>query len=342
MSSRLRHESDVEVIISPPEAEVSVDGEIREGSPSSRIALDAGTHVLVASHPRYLPEIIKLKLAAGEKRRVEVALIPAQDRDLGHGVLAVECATPGVSVEVDGRRRAITPLEAPLVLARGNHKVRLNRDGYATTERFVQIQQGRTVSMGCALMLDPRATAFQGWLNVLVSEPDAVVSVDGRPYRGERLAQGIHALTVERDGFVVHHGVVSVSAGRRRSLKVTLRPTATTVRQRRTSLRSRRIWALGAGALGAALGGAAITTAAWNHQRYEDWKRERSQFDQALLRGLSPSEASFRTGSITTTAAEIQRTDDVALGMALAAGGALASASILWLTAWLDGDDGQQ
>jgi hypothetical protein len=325
----------IEVVASPFDTEIFVNGKIQSDRSSSSVVLDAGRHVILATHPGYVPRIVTLELAAGERRRVQLTLDVSPEPVVADGVLLVTCGMPGVTIEVDGHKRAVTPLEAPLVLAHGRRVVRLTRHGYAPSVQAITIQPSRTARINCNLNDSPDLLSSRGGLRVQVSEPGAVVMVDGKPYHGELLAPGLHALKVERDGFVEHQDVVVVSNGRFETVKVTLRPTQTTLRERQAAARSRRIWAVASGALGAALAGAAITTAVWNDRRYQDWKREREQFEEAVRRGLPSSDTLARGRALNSTATQIQRTDDIALGLGLAATGALATASILWFAEWL-------
>ena len=95
---------------------------------------------------------------------------------------------------------------------------------------------------------------------------------------------------------------------------------------------SRRGWALGVGIGGVALAGAAIATFAWNGGRYEDWKEDRARFEAELAGGATGSSVSSAAGDLRERAVAIQRTDDLALGMAVTAGCALVTSGVLWLT----------
>jgi hypothetical protein len=125
-------------------------------------------------------------------------------------------------VFVDGRDEGLTPV-AVRELARGDHRIRIVRDGYDTEERHVRITASRpaqemTVSLGREEMAQAQvATApvpstpgttgrFVGALNVDSRPPGAKVFVDGKlagttPLQMAGLDAGEHVVRIERDGY---------------------------------------------------------------------------------------------------------------------------------------------
>jgi hypothetical protein len=100
----------------------------------------------------------------------------------------------------------------------------------------------------------------------------------------------------------------------------------------KTERAHRRAWALGFGIGGVVLAGASAATFAWNNHRYDEWRADRLRFDAALANGGAGLSASSQSDQLSTRASAIQRTDDIAVGMAVAACGALITAGVLWLT----------
>lgn len=322
----------IDVVAQPSDATLSIDGKVHTLGPRATFVLDAGHHVIHVSHPRHVSRILTLDLAPGEQRRVELALDESPRAEVADGVLIVTCDTPGVRIDVDEHERGVTPLDAPLVLTRGRHVVRFTRHGYAPAVRWIAIEPSRTARIGCHLAMSPEGLVSAGRLRVQTSEPQAAVTVDGKSYHGELLAPGPHALKVERDGFMRHHQTVTIDSIGSRTVTIRLRPTQNTLREQWAAVRSRRIWAVASGAIGVALGAASITTAVWNDGRYQSWRRDRDQFEEAVRRGQTPSDIFARSRALNSTAVDIRRVDDVVLGLGLAATGALITASVLWLS----------
>ena len=90
--------------------------------------------------------------------------------------------------------------------------------------------------------------------------------------------------------------------------------------------------ALGVGALGLVLAGSALGVYAWNSGRYDDWQADRQQLLAAMRAGGPDSATLAQNARLAPRAADIQRADDAALGLALAAGGAVVTSLVLWLT----------
>jgi hypothetical protein len=133
-------------------------------------------------------------------------------------------STPaGARVFVDGRDAGRTPV-AVRDLARGEHRVRLMRDGYESEERRVMISTSRpaqsiTVPLSESARLAPAPTVrvplpstpgttgrFVGALSI-DSRPDgAKVFIDGKlagttPLQVAGLDAGEHVVRLERDGY---------------------------------------------------------------------------------------------------------------------------------------------
>jgi hypothetical protein len=142
----------------------------------------------------------------------------------GAGRLLVRSTPAGARVFVDGREQGKSPLTVG-ELARGVHRVRVVREGYATEERRVTItssrpQQSMTVPLTRARVArtresEPRVPVpstpgtvgrFVGPLTVISRPPGARVFVDGKPVgttplQLPSLNAGSHAVRIELDGY---------------------------------------------------------------------------------------------------------------------------------------------
>ncbi|HEX6275885.1 MAG TPA: PEGA domain-containing protein, partial [Polyangiaceae bacterium] len=248
------------------------------------------------------------------------------------GLLGVRCAVPGVEVWVDGVRRATTPVSVPLLLPAGSRTIRFARSGYTVVTRSAGIVSNEMVELDCAMVPHPTpAGGSRGTLKVSTDD-HADVTVDGRPFRSGLLPSGPHAVRVDRAGFVPFTQVVHVEPSRERSLSIALEPTPATIRERDADARRQRTWALGVGIGGLALAGGSVATYVWNANRYDEWSSKWDELQRDLAGGAPSAQQGARTRDLVQDAANIQRVDDLALAMAITAGGALVTAGILWVT----------
>ncbi len=133
------------------------------------------------------------------------------------GRLVVRSTPSGARVVVDGRDRGATPATVG-DLSRGEHRVRVVRDGYTAAERRIVLSPSRPsqllsvplakapLSTKLAVVQQPKADASPGTL-VVESRPEgATVFVDAKavgrtPLTLPNVKAGDHALRLELDGF---------------------------------------------------------------------------------------------------------------------------------------------
>ncbi len=113
----------VELVTTPSEASVSVDGEFRGRTPLTLALRPGRSHRVTLSKPGYEPVTQQLSVEADSGRRVAVELV-AQ-----YGEVDVASAPEGAEVWVDGRREGTTPLR--LTLSALPHSVEVRQAGYA-------------------------------------------------------------------------------------------------------------------------------------------------------------------------------------------------------------------
>jgi hypothetical protein len=135
-------------------------------------------------------------------------------------------------VFVDGREQGRTPLTVD-DLARGVHRVRVVREGYATEERRITITGARptqsiTVPLarpGAAQAPVPSAPAADaagsGRVTVVSRPAGARVFVDGKllgttPLQVPQVAAGTHTVRLELEGYRPWISTVQVAAGEHR------------------------------------------------------------------------------------------------------------------------------
>jgi hypothetical protein len=230
--------------------------------------------------------------------------------------LVIRCAVPDVTVDVPGLRSFKTPLKAPLLVTEGAVSVRFSRPGYVTVSRTLMAKPGELAEADCdEHPLSPLPSAFRAELSVTTSPPDADVFVDDEPFSRDSLPLGVHRLRVEHEGYTPFSRSISLSAGKRTSYESRLIPTAATrERERRAGAKQRTI-GLVVGGAGLALLGTGAGVYAWNSGRYDEWR----------------SKQQAESSTNTALATNVQRADDIALGLILV--GAAATITGSW-TFW--------
>jgi len=138
----------------------------------------------------------------------------------GMGTLSVQTNPSGVSIDVDGQPRGVTPLT--LSLSPGRHTLKLANEGNVRSMP-ITITAGGQVSQLIEL---PRASSLLGELQVRTEPAGAQVTVDGHvygrsPLTVEGLAPGPHAVLLENEmGSMTQD--VKIEAGTTASLVVPL------------------------------------------------------------------------------------------------------------------------
>ena len=205
------------------------------------------TEAPVAAAPAARPPV-------AEKPAVPAAPAPAAFPPAFTGRVLVRSAPSGARVLVDGKDRGQTPATIR-DLARGEHRVRVVRDGYTTAERRVVLSPSQpSQSLSVPLAREPRARvkefpspkltakaeaapvekasapAVAAALGTLVIESrpqGATVLVDGRqvgttPMTLGDIRAGSHAVRIERDGYQIWTAPVKVTAGEQNRVTASL------------------------------------------------------------------------------------------------------------------------
>jgi len=275
-------------------ATIQVDGIDVGRTPLAKpVAVAAGTRLVAAISPGYLPARREITVAGQTTERVQIELAPSELR-FAH--LTIRAALPDADVLVDGQRVGRTPLPGSVAVPPGRRVVELRRAGYRTERREVTIDDGATGELGFELAEDAAAPVRPGRLVLTVSEPDPDVVVDGQPrgaYRGPlSLPPGAHQVRLARAGFLPAERTVTVAEGADAVAKVTLTPTPETraAYKQRAELRRRLAW-------GGIIGGAALAVAAGavvavNHGPLAD---ARTNLD--AIKGHDPCKTAFENGA---------------------------------------------
>jgi hypothetical protein len=288
--------------VTPQEARITLDDEPLDRTALTRpLAVRQGPHVLAASLDGYVPQVraVQVRGRASELVRFVLAREKPPVRD---GLLAVQCPVPAVSVLVDGRQLATTPLQDPIILPEGVHRLRLERSGYRPQTTTVTVTRARTAQVECELPIMQPLTA-SGRLEIDFPETGAALLVDGTPAnKSNVLPPGLHWVEIRHYGFLPWSGALRVDPGQVNRVNVVLTPTPDYLQDIEQRERRRRTWSYVLGATGVAVAGTALGIGLWNDGRYADWEQARTELDRDYQ----------ASGSSAPTAAELEpRRDDV-------------------------------
>jgi len=161
-------ESELRIDSQPDGAEVFLDGAF-QGTTPLRLVAASGRRTLEIRLAGYAPYVTTLDLQAGGTQTVDVNL----NRSAGLGTLYVESDPVGATVFLDGRYIGVTPL-TERNLPEGRYRIEVERQGYTSVSRTVNINSGRSSLLSVTLLPE------LGRLVILGDVPGTQVFVDGR------------------------------------------------------------------------------------------------------------------------------------------------------------------
>ena len=146
----------------PAGVSVLIDGQAVSGAQLAvGVALSQGDHEVVFSRRGETPVTRRLVVAGGKRVVLELepavatnsadGAAPAARTPLASGWLEIRCPLGEVAVWLADRRLGNTPLQAPLQVPAGAHRVRFERHGYVADEQAVQVEASKTVAVQCDL-----------------------------------------------------------------------------------------------------------------------------------------------------------------------------------------------
>ncbi|MEM1418632.1 MAG: PEGA domain-containing protein, partial [Myxococcota bacterium] len=205
----------------PTDARITLkqgDRVIASGTSPFAETLEPGDYDIAVEHPDYRTVSRRMRIRPG---KVYVAILEmSQGEFLGY--LRVVTNPPGARIYIDDREQGSlgeTPFQN--VLSTGEHTVWIERPGYETVERTVEVELGETHVEELTL----ERTMF-GKIRVVANVPGAVVLVDGEevgevPYEGE-VDAGERRVTVRAPGMKDWREDVEVPRGQLVPLRIEL------------------------------------------------------------------------------------------------------------------------
>ncbi len=282
-------------------ASVELDGvEVGTTPLEAPLRVAGGTHIVGAVARGHAPLRRRVSVAGQARASVELNLQPLEGKP---AQLEVESPVPDAQVLVDGELVGRTPLGASLALTPGTREVEVRRPGYTSAKQTVALGPGSTGKLLLEPEPDPAALAREGGsLALMISEPDAVVFVDGEP-RGAyaaplRLAHGLHRVRVERAEFLPFERNVIVPKGGQTSVVIELEPTPDKRADYRSKTVAQQTWGYIAVGTGATVTAASLGFALWNlGEESNAEKRFNAEADKQGPGGECDREAGMQTQS---------------------------------------------
>lgn len=332
-----KHIGSLIVQVAPENANVKVDDALLARSAYAMpLPMRQGPHAVSASLDGYLPQIQTVQVRANKSSVASLVLSPVVPPTYD-GLLAVRCPLPAVTVFVDNRQVATTPVEEPLFVPEGMHQLSLERTGYRSQVTTVQISRAKTTTLDCRLSItQPLMSA--GQLSLDLPEDEALVLIDGsRANRSNLLPPGLHSVEVRYYGFEPWIHQLRVDAGGVNHVEVVLTPTQAYRHEVEARDRYRRTWSYVLGATGVAIAGTALGVGLWNHGRYSDWNQSRTELEQAyqvpVATAAAAAELEHRRNDVNSQLRSIHAVDIATAILGVAGGMLLGSGTWLLLNA---------
>ena len=199
----------------PAGAEVLINGEPAGTTPLTVRDLPPGDHQLIVQAPRYSPAKDTVTVIGLDRTQsLAVTLAPAW------GQVRLSSKPSGAEVIVEGESRGRTPLVTEL-LAKGED-VRVQLEGFKTWQQQLRVGVGETLILPEIIFEPADAT-----VSVTSSPNGATVTVNGA-YRGvtpldlELPPDQSHQLSFFANGYVTSKQALTLTAGEKRQLSITL------------------------------------------------------------------------------------------------------------------------
>jgi formylglycine-generating enzyme required for sulfatase activity len=207
----------VQLSSQPPGAEVVVD-EVVLGTTPLETELVQGPRTIHLSLAGYKPASVQQLIEAGTTLALDVIELQPAD-----GRLVLDTRPTGATVSIDGSFHGSTPLTVELASGT-DHRVRLSRPGYRTTEQQVTLEAAAEQPL--TVELKPE----YGIVFVTSRPADARLKLDGKPKGAGtqrlRLTTRAHTLEFSKSGYVTQKVTVTPRAGTSRNVDVTLKTLA--------------------------------------------------------------------------------------------------------------------
>ncbi len=228
--------------VTVPGATVSIDDvEVGTAPLPSALRVSAGEHVIAARADGFETARFRFRIAGGESQTVALELV-ARSADAARLRLAVD--VPGADVQVDGRSIGLSPIELPVGLAAGSHRIEVTRPGYVPFDRTIEVAAGTEATL--SVDLTRASSSRPGVLTqVVFAVPTTsyTIRVDGERIQGSsvQLPHGLHDLSIEAADMETIERRVDIPQGASFALDPGYRWSAQGRQARRSGAESQRV-----------------------------------------------------------------------------------------------------
>jgi hypothetical protein len=210
--------STLEITANQPGATLSIDDQVIGETPMlGPIAVDVGKRVLKLTKQGFQDKVIELTITAGAPGRASFMLEPLVRKST---VSIAVLGARGVHISIDGVDMGLAPYKGEVVA--GRHTIEARAPGFVTVRQTHEVIFEKPVDM----ILSMAAERHNGKVHVTVSEPDAIIEIDGK-VRGSGAWAGVlptggHQLVVRKPGFQTWSTDLALSDDQLRNVTVPL------------------------------------------------------------------------------------------------------------------------
>jgi len=262
------HVGELDVKANVPAA-IEIDGaRVGEAPLKGPLPVAAGEHIVAVVAAGYIP--LRQPVTVAAQSRAELTFeLQATEAKLAH--VTVYSPLPGAEIRVDDQLVGKTPIADPVNVLPGKHEFEMQRPGYMTPRRAVNLADGVYSTVAFDPDEDGSADVERGRLRVAAGAGDLSITIDGRSrgtYRQPiELPAGPHVVKLERAGFEPLERSAEIPGNGETELKVSFRPTAKARASQVAEARSYRTWAVSALLSGALVAGVSVPLALWSNSK---------------------------------------------------------------------------
>ncbi len=202
----------------PEDAEIYVDGD-KAGIGFVRVPVSLGVeHRYKVKSADYFPKEGVMVFTEITEKTLDI------DLDPNFGWITINTSPEGADVYVDGKRVGVTPYVFEKI-RRGNHKIELKKERFATYVGMVSIQNGEQNVDLENITLEVEDISF-GFLSLYASPDGADITVDG-VFKGKtpqtlELTVGTHDVVLMRTGYNPAKETIEIEEGETKIINVVL------------------------------------------------------------------------------------------------------------------------
>lgn len=123
----------------PPGARVVLDSRGSAGVTPFNQAIPVGNHEVVITLADHKPVSRRFKVAQSHSAEAPLVIELTLEKGIAIGQLSIEVTDPGAEIRVDGRIVGVSPMQAPVPLATGMHRVEVRAPGHPPYEEVVNV-----------------------------------------------------------------------------------------------------------------------------------------------------------------------------------------------------------